>query len=190
MEPHFAGGTVPRCDGCGGLVKPGITFFGEALPPEFHDSVGLVTEADLVIVMGSSLRVFPFSMLPETCSEKAVRLLINNERTGGIGSRRDDVVVLGGCDQGVRTLAAELDWLQELETLWTSLDGKLENPDGGDDAKLTIDEQIGKLTREVEQGLNVADQFKTNVQAELKAQQQDPKETDKSGHDQTNVNGN
>lgn len=187
MEPHFVAGTVPRCDGCGGLVKPGITFFGEALPSEFHDSVGMVEEAELVVVMGSSLRVFPFSMLPERSSETAVRLLINNERTGGIGSRRDDVVVIGSCDEGVRTLAAELDWLQELETLWTSLGGKLKEDDDG--VKLTIDEQIGKLTKEVEQGLNVADQFKTNVQAELKAQQQqDPKETDKEAG-RANVNG-
>jgi NAD-dependent histone deacetylase SIR2 len=178
MEPHYSNGTVPHCDGCGGLVKPNITFFGEALPSEFHESAGMVAEADLVIIMGSSLRVFPFSMLPETCSEKTVRLLINKEPTGGIGSRLDDVIVLGGCDQGVRDLAEELGWLEELEHLWTSIGGCGRREMAAEE-NLTIDDQIGRLTKEVEQGLNVADQFKTHVEAELQAQdQKDNKEID------------
>jgi NAD-dependent histone deacetylase SIR2 len=167
MKPHYRDGTVPRCDGCGGLVKPGITFFGEPLPGAFHDNLGYVKTADLTIVMGSSLTVYPFSTLPELCMDASVRLLINNERAGGIGSRRDDVIMLGSCDRGVRRLAEELGWLDELESLWKGFGGGKPKPEEG----LTIDEQIGKLTEEVERGLNVASDFKSRVEAQINAEE-------------------
>lgn len=46
------------------------------------------------------------------------RVLINIERVGDLGSRRDDVVLLGKCDDVVRELCEELGWSEELEKLW------------------------------------------------------------------------
>lgn len=82
---------VPRCTHatCNGLVKPDIVFFGEALPEDFHRNRTLPAAADLVIVMGTSLRVQPFASLPECCREGVPRLLVNSERVGGLGSRAD-----------------------------------------------------------------------------------------------------
>ena len=67
-----------------GLVKPDIVFFGEGvsytsrcfshcveaplflkLPDEFHQAIPTLQEADLLIVMGTSLTVHPFAMLAE-----------------------------------------------------------------------------------------------------------------------------
>jgi Sir2 family len=54
-----------RCQGCGGLVKPDIVFFGEALPEAFFERVQQDMPAcDLLIVLGTSLMVQPFAMLP------------------------------------------------------------------------------------------------------------------------------
>ena len=53
-------GAVPRCRICGGVYKPDITFFGEALPEAaFGGAVRLASKADLVVVLGSSLSVQP-----------------------------------------------------------------------------------------------------------------------------------
>jgi hypothetical protein len=50
--------------GCGGLVKPDIVFFGENLPPRFWQRVSEdFGETDLLIVMGTSLVVNPFASL-------------------------------------------------------------------------------------------------------------------------------
>jgi NAD-dependent histone deacetylase SIR2 len=44
--------------------------------------------------------------------------LINLERVGDFGSRSDDVVLLGKCDDVVRDLCRELGWEAELDALW------------------------------------------------------------------------
>lgn len=52
-----------KCDICFGLVKPDIVFFGEEMPPQFNENIDTVKLADLIIVMGTSLAVYPFSSL-------------------------------------------------------------------------------------------------------------------------------
>lgn len=58
-------GIVPKCEECNeGVVKPDIVFFGEMLPERFHFLADRdFTEADLLIIMGSSLVVQPFASL-------------------------------------------------------------------------------------------------------------------------------
>ena len=49
---------TPKCSECGGLVKPNIVFFGEALPERFFSSsADDMPECDLLIVLGTSLKV-------------------------------------------------------------------------------------------------------------------------------------
>lgn len=47
------------------VLKPDIVFFGEDLPEEFHNNLEFDKhEVDLLLVIGSSLRVRPVSMIP------------------------------------------------------------------------------------------------------------------------------
>lgn len=39
------------------MIKPDIVFFGEALPAEFLKNAEKIDMADLVIIMGTSLKV-------------------------------------------------------------------------------------------------------------------------------------
>ncbi|KAF8503004.1 DHS-like NAD/FAD-binding domain-containing protein, partial [Gautieria morchelliformis] len=109
---------IPKCDQCGGLVKPNIVFFGEALPPEFHKSINNIVGADLLIIIGTSLVVRPFTSLTELVLETCPRVLINLEPAGSIGGRSDDVVILGKCDDVIQQLCKLLHWEEELDTLW------------------------------------------------------------------------
>jgi NAD+-dependent protein deacetylase sirtuin 1 len=72
---------VPMCKSCGaenGIVKPDIVFFGESLPRRFHDLIKAdENEADLVLVMGSSLKVNPVRSLVGRIHNKAPMILIN-----------------------------------------------------------------------------------------------------------------
>ena len=54
---------VPRCDSCGGVIKPDIVFFGEMVK-HLEESNELAREADLFFVVGSSLNVTPAALLP------------------------------------------------------------------------------------------------------------------------------
>jgi len=49
------------------IVKPDIVFFGQSLPEEFHHQMQLdKDECDLLIVIGSSLKVQPVALIPST----------------------------------------------------------------------------------------------------------------------------
>lgn len=74
--------------------------------------------ADLLIVMGTSLTVQPFASLAGMVADSCPRILINLDRVGDFGSRADDVVLLGKCDETVTALCKELGWEEELLRLW------------------------------------------------------------------------
>ncbi|MEI6891883.1 MAG: Sir2 family NAD-dependent protein deacetylase [Pontiella sp.] len=76
-----ADGRVPYC-GCGGVYKPNITFFGEPLPEyDWAKSEHAMREADLVLVLGTSLQVYPAASLPSYRPWDARLVIINQEPT-------------------------------------------------------------------------------------------------------------
>lgn len=158
MQEHVKAGKVPRCKRCGGLVKPDIVFFGEALPDAFRAKQHYPVMADLVLILGTSLTVHPFAGLPQTVREEVPRVLFNLERVGGIGSRADDVVVLGDCDEGVRKLADALGWRDELEEEWRVVVGDEEAErqlKGAKKRAAVLEDEVDKLAEEVEEALNL-----------------------------------
>lgn len=152
---------VPRCLdlSCNGLVKPEIVFFGEQLPAAFFENRNLTSEADLAIVIGTSLSVQPFASLPSFCEDRTPRLLINSEQVGDLGGRRDDVLMLEDCDSGVRKLAEACGWLEELEALWakTARDETPETPKEKEKKSRdeALQDEVDKLTKEVEESLRL-----------------------------------
>ena len=157
MREHVEAGKVPRCEDCNGLVKPDIVFFGEALPKDFDRNTHHTYLADLVLVLGTSLSVYPFAQLPEMVKSEKPRVLFNMERVGNMGSRPDDVLVLGECDDGVRRLADELGWREELEDLWVGIVGEKEAARQRATSKKhqeEIEDEVAKLAEGVEAALN------------------------------------
>jgi len=56
---------APLCTHCGEVLKPGVTMFGELLPPDaLERATDLARAAGLVLVVGSSLEVWPAAGLP------------------------------------------------------------------------------------------------------------------------------
>ncbi|QKX58917.1 uncharacterized protein TRUGW13939_06045 [Talaromyces rugulosus] len=166
-------GHVPHCltPQCNGLVKPDIVFFGEALPADFFSNRELPAEADLCIVMGTSLTVQPFASLPSFCRDETPRVLINMERVGGLGSRADDVLLLGDCDAGVRKLAQALGWLEELEALWEETNPDKEARKRETAPKKTRDEQlhdeVDRLTADIDRALHLSSSHQDRVRGHL-----------------------
>lgn len=93
---------IPLCPQCPpdtpdfAVMKPDIVFFGESLPDEFHKSMAVDKDAvDLLIVMGSSLKVNPVSLIPSSLEQSVPQILINREPLNHMGF---DVELLGDCD--------------------------------------------------------------------------------------------
>jgi len=71
---------VPKCDSCGGVVKPDITFFGEMLPAgALEEAERLSSRADLMLVLGSSLVVQPAASIPLNTVRNGGTLVIVND---------------------------------------------------------------------------------------------------------------
>jgi NAD-dependent deacetylase len=68
---------------CGGLIRPNVVWFGEALPEHaWQRSVDAVTNADVVIVVGTSSIVYPAAGLPEFAAANGIPVIeVNPERT-------------------------------------------------------------------------------------------------------------
>ncbi|OAL31694.1 hypothetical protein AYO20_08087 [Fonsecaea nubica] len=191
VEAHGSFATQ-RCIECKtefpGDLKPDIVFFGEALPESFHRNRSLPAKADLAIVMGTSLTVQPFASLPSFVREGTPRVLINLERVGSIGSRPDDVLLLGDCDEGVRRFADALGWRDELEKLWASTNPNKDERDAQDAPPMTkqekLDDEIAKLTKDIDASLKISAEANDRIRAELEnsAPQKSPPATGPSSN--------
>lgn len=63
---------------CGGIIRPGIVLYGEAINPEtLNNSVRIMQKSDLIIISGTSFVVYPFAQLLAYRSAKAKIYSIN-----------------------------------------------------------------------------------------------------------------
>ena len=110
-------------------------------------------------------------------------MLINLEEAGDLGTRQDDVLLLGKCDDVVKELATELGWLKELKATWAETRDSLDNPPPVDEESEESEDQIPKteeteeeklqreiawLTKSVDATLRVSDDLKKRVEKEVK----------------------
>ena len=72
---------IPKCPKCGGMVRPDVVLYGEALKQTVTDAaVQAIRQADLLIVGGTSLVVYPAAGLLRYFRGKRL-VLINKEPT-------------------------------------------------------------------------------------------------------------
>ncbi|GBL97991.1 NAD-dependent protein deacetylase sirtuin-1 [Araneus ventricosus] len=104
--------TIPYCPVCPselgerGIMKPDIVFFGEGLSDEFHDCLNDDKQVcDLLIVIGSSLKVRPVAMIPSSIPNHVPQILINREPLKHL---MFDIELLGDCDVIIGELCQRL----------------------------------------------------------------------------------
>ena len=74
-------GKIPRCPICGGLIKPHVVLYEEQLPEEaINDAVESIINADLLIIGGTSLTVYPAAGFVRYYRGKEL-VLINRDET-------------------------------------------------------------------------------------------------------------
>lgn len=91
------------------------------MPKEFFNYASDLSECDLLIVMGTSLKVQPFGGLVDYVKKDCPRLLINRDLVGEWQDHEDDpdnnyrdVAYLGSCDDGCIEMAELFGWKDEL----------------------------------------------------------------------------
>lgn len=78
-----AGEADPPCTRCGGILKSATISFGQALVPDVIDrAMEAACEADLLLVVGTSLQVYPIAGAVPAARRAGARIIIvNGERT-------------------------------------------------------------------------------------------------------------
>ena len=103
VAPTVMAGNVPHCPKCGGVMKPDIVFYGENLDEALlQRGFDIFSRADLALVMGSSLTVYPAAALPEAAARNGVKTVIINEQP----THLDDLATLHM--ESLEAAAAEL----------------------------------------------------------------------------------
>lgn len=92
-----------------GIMKPDITFFGEQLPTTFFDTFTQrdAQQTDLVIVIGTSLKVAPVSEMPNFLPHAVPHIYISREPIKHV---EFDIQLLGNCDDVVYELCRRAGW--------------------------------------------------------------------------------
>lgn len=72
----------PTCSDCGGLLRPGVVWFGEGLPVDILErSFLLAAECDLMLVVGTSAVVYPAAGVALQAIEAGVTVIEVNPET-------------------------------------------------------------------------------------------------------------
>jgi NAD-dependent deacetylase len=88
LELLDAGAGAPRCTRCDAVVKPDVVFFDELLPPEAIDrAYALAERAALLLVVGSSLEVYPVAGLPSATLANGGKVAVVNQGQTPIDAR-------------------------------------------------------------------------------------------------------
>ncbi|KAI9980374.1 hypothetical protein PInf_026245 [Phytophthora infestans] len=140
LMPVIQAGVIPSCSepNCRGVLKPEITFFGEILDDKVSTMITKDRlQADLLLVMGTSLKVAPVMEMPGYLPSHIPQVVINKTAlkkkklkskklsAGGTMSRVSgqrggkkqedeeeefDMSLLGDCDDIIRYLCAQAGW--------------------------------------------------------------------------------
>jgi NAD-dependent deacetylase len=100
---------VARCRSCGAVLKPDVVFFGELLPEgAMERATELATRARVLLVVGSTLEVYPVAGLPlDTKRAGGLVAIVNRGPTAFDG--RADIRVEGAAGELLTAVVDSLD---------------------------------------------------------------------------------
>jgi len=98
---------VPRCNECGGLIRPDVVLFGEQLPDAFTEAESELERSKLLLVLGTSLGVYPAaSLVPYFKKNHGKIVIVNKQSTPYDGLA--DLVINGELTSVMKDLQVEL----------------------------------------------------------------------------------
>lgn len=91
LDPDHNEGNIPKCEKCGGVVRPDVVLFEEMLNDSVvRGAIDAISNADMLIVGGTSLVVYPAAGMIQSFRGKYL-VLINKQATGY--DRRADLLI-------------------------------------------------------------------------------------------------
>ena len=98
----------PRCD-CGGILRPNAVLFGEMIPQEaLWRSRQVVTDCDVMLVIGTSAVVQPAAMLPVVAKESGAKIIEINPESTLLTGEISDYLIKGPAGDVMNGILEEL----------------------------------------------------------------------------------
>jgi len=165
-------------------MKPDIVFFGEGLPDHFHNSITRDKEfCDLLIVIGSSLKVRPVALIPSSLPPEVPQILINREP---LPHCKFDVELLGDCDSIINQICLMLGEGWDNPVHRDKLEQHLGLPPDYYKAKESSGPGAGKPEDEDEHDVESEEKVSEEVKSDVgEPSKPDPSQSEKSEKDDT-----
>ncbi|CAE6448915.1 unnamed protein product [Rhizoctonia solani] len=98
-EAEISSKDLPRCekDDCGGLLRPGVVWFGESIPG-LNTIESLVEEADMCLVVGTSSVVYPAAGFADVVQHNGGKVAVFNIEASQ-GDQSAEFLFLGPCEK-------------------------------------------------------------------------------------------
>ena len=109
------------CPDCNGPCKPKVVFYLEPFPKRFFEKLKECKEnnnIDLIITMGTSLKVYPFASIPYEMNPKADIIVFNMERVGEYpydSLLSNALFIEGKTDESVVKLLKDINMFEEFK---------------------------------------------------------------------------
>ncbi len=96
----------PRC-ACGGLLRPDVVMFGEAIPADhLQRAQMLASTCDVMLVVGTSATVVPAAYLPVIAKRGGATIIEINPEPTPLTDDASDITVLGEAGTAMRAIVA------------------------------------------------------------------------------------
>lgn len=100
MEFRIKEREIPKCTGCGRILKPSTIFFGETIPYNaLSDSQKYAESADVVLVAGTSAVVYPAASIPRIAKRKGAVIIEFNLEETELTASDTDILILGSAGE-------------------------------------------------------------------------------------------
>ena len=102
----------PTCEKCGGILKPGVIFFGEAIPePAGKNSFNETRKADCFILIGTTGTVAPANMIPSAAKSNGAKIIEINPYVSEYTSSVTDIFLEEKASPAMEKLMEEIEKL-------------------------------------------------------------------------------
>ena len=159
-------GEIYYCPVCYGPCKPNIVFYGEKLSSKFYDTIKEIKEnkdIDLIIIMGTSLKVMPFANIPNLLTSDTYKVLFNIEKVGNFNYEKltdESVFIKGETDINIIKFLKDSNLYKDFEEfVKKEYNEELDNMMKNEQKTISIhdEDEVEQLIKEIKNNLNIDD---------------------------------
>ena len=146
-------GYVVRCDFCSGPCKPNVVFYGEDLNEDFYKKIEESESFDLVLIMGTSLQVYPFAEIPRLMKTSAWKVVFNRDKVGRFLYSflfSNTLFIQGTTDESIKIFLKDVDLLEDFKN-FVKINYGDDNIDNNESIKML---EVNKMDVENKQDIN------------------------------------